>query len=612
MATASDLQQLYIGYFGRAADQEGLNFWLGAINNDGLSLANVHAAFVNSAEYTSQYENLTVSQKVAAVYQNVLGRAADSAGQTFWTNAITNGTITEDQLIEGLLSGLSSKDAAAISNKVTVANYYTSAKGDAYVEASKAESGAIIKTVTDKLETVGQALAEVGKVVGVSNAELATALNTLLAAEKAQVEVAKAFLGDKAADLDDDDILEAADDVTTGVKATATAALNGVQTAAGTVGAGVTLGENETAAAIAAKIKLAQDKAAADVSAARAEVAKTAGLPELVAKFNAQLATHKAASATLATAQAELNAEVAKANFVLGVTTLQVNPATGVATYSTTVAGQDDAPDIVTTTNVLSIVNKQLVVDPAFAAANASTTDAGQVARLKAANDLLADAQATVAATAAEKAANTALDTTGAQIAAATPADSYEPDSNTISGGVAAKLLEEISKQEALTKAVETYNKAAAAAAEYQAASDAVKTAQLAITSEATGLGYTTVDLTSGPQGSDAKKEVFFFDEQTGDVSLDVSKGDVLYVGSNYKLGTAEYNTAGEKIVGGDNNALEVFFIQNGNNVDVVIEKSVFGSSAANLEVATITLTGTTVDKLAFDAQNGLVNFEVA
>lgn len=592
MATVSDLQQLYIGYFGRAADQAGLNFWLGAINNDGLSLANVHAAFVNSAEYNAQYEGLTVSQKVAAVYQNVLGRAADTEGAAFWTKAIEDGTITEDQLIEGLLSGLSTKDAQAISNKIVVANYYTSAKGDAYNEASKAESGAIIKTVNDKLSTVGVALTEVGKLVGVSNAELATALKSLEAAEKAHLEVAKAFLGDAAEGLTDAQILTAANGAN-GINAKFGAALGDAQTAVTAVDTGLTLAGD---AGDAAKLKIAVDKAAADVSTARAEAAKTAGLPDLVTKFNTQLAAQKAAVATLAAAQTEQNAEQAKAEAIIG-DTLVIVAATGV----TETSGGD---------KVFSIVNNQLVIDKAFSDANADTTVPAQVANLKAANDLLADVKATLAADKAAKAADTALDTTGAQIAAASD-DSYNAGTNALTGGVAAKLLEEIAQQEALVKAVQAYSKAGTFAADYKAADEAITKAEDAIF-DAAGLGFAKVDLTTGAEGA-AAKEVFFFSEATTTVDLTVTKGDVLYVGSNYKLGTAEYDaTTPGKIVGGDNNALEVFFIQNGADVNVVIEKSVFGSSAAAPEVATITLTGTTVDKLSFDAQNGFVNFEVA
>ncbi len=597
MATASDLQQLYIGYFGRAADQEGLNFWLGAINNDGLSLANVHAAFVNSDEYSAQYEGLTASQKVAAVYQNVLGRAADTEGAAFWTKAIEDGTITEDQLIEGLLSGLSTKDAQAISNKIVVANYYTSAKGDAYNEASKAESGAIIKAVTDKLGTVGDALTEVGKLVGVSNGELASALKALEAAEKAQVEVAKAFLGDAAEGLTDAQILAAADAGGTGINAKFSAAFTAAQNAANAVNAGVDL---EGDAGDAAKLKIALDKAAADVTAARAEVAKTAGLPELVTKFNTQLAAQKAAAATLAAAQAEQAAEKVKAESIIG-ETLTINATTGVTTI-------DDA-DPANVVKVFSIVNNQLVIDKQFSDANADTTDAAQVANLKAANDLLADVKATLAADKAEKAADNALDTTGAQIDMASN-DGYDAGTNALTGGVAAKLLEEIAQQETLVKAVQAYNKAGTVAAEYEAAGKAIDTAEKAIT-DAAGLGYALVDLTNTDAGA-AAKEVFVFSEATTTLDLAVTKGDVLYVGSNYKLGAvAEYDASG-KIVGGDNSALEVFFIQKGTDVDVVIEKSVFGSSAANAEVATITLTGTTVDKVSFDAQNGFVNFEVA
>lgn len=591
MATASDLQQLYIGYFGRAADQAGLNFWLGAINNDGLSLANVHAAFVNSAEYNAQYEGLTLTQKVAAVYQNVLGRAADAEGAAFWTKAIEDGTITEDQLIEGLLSGLSTKDAQTISNKIVVANYYTSAKGDAYNEASKAESSAIISTVTDKLASVGKALTEVGKVVGVSNAELATALKALEAAEKAKVEVAKAFLGDAAEGLTDKEILKAADNVDNGINAKFTAAIEKANNAVGVVNAGVTL---DGKAGDAAKLKIAADKAAADVAAARAEVAKIAGLPGLVTKLSTQQAAYEAAAATLEAARKEQDAEQAKAEFIIKAN-LEIAD-NGVTTYT---VGNS-------TYKVLSIVNNQLVIDKEFSDANADATKPDQVAKLKAANDLLADVKATLAADKAVKAADAALKTTEAQI--------------TELGGktVADNLLAEIKQQEELAKAAQAYNKAATVKAEYEAAGKAIDDAEKAITDVAIGLGYKLVELNVAGVGTDDKKEVFVFGEDTpAEVALSVSKGDVLYVGSNYKLGTAEakYNndaTALTKIVGGDNNALEVFFFQNGKNVDVVIEKSVFGSSAATPEVATITLTGTTVDKLSFDAQNGFVNFEVA
>lgn len=590
MATASDLQQLYIGYFGRAADQAGLNFWLGAINNDGLSLANVHAAFVNSAEYNAQYEGLTVGDKVAAVYQNVLGRAADAEGAAFWTKAIEDGTITEDQLIEGLLSGLSTKDAQTISNKIVVANYYTSAKGDAYNEASKAESSAIISTVTDKLASVGTALNEVGKVVGVSNAELATALKALEAAEKAKVEVAKAFLGDAAEGLTDAEILEAAGDEDNGIDAKFEDAVSAAQIAANKVQAGVILAGN---AGDAAKLKIAADKAAADVAAARAEVAKIAGLPNLVTKFSTQLAASEAAAATLEAAQKEQNAEQVKAESITGLA-FTINANTGVTTGLPA-----DADEGATPTKVFSLVNGQLVIDKEFSDANADATNPVHVANLKAANDLLADVKATLAADKAVKAADAALKTTEAQI-------------NELDGmAVAQKLLEEIKQQEDLAKAAQAYNKAATVAAEYEAAGKAIADAEKAIADVATGLGYTLVDLEDTNVGDPAKKEVFVFSETTDKLDLDVSKGDVLYVGSNYKLGTAEYDaTTPTKIVGGDNNALEVFFIQKGDDVDVVIEKSVFGSSAATPEVATITLTGTTVDKLSFDAQNGFVNFD--
>lgn len=589
MATASDLQQLYIGYFGRAADQAGLNFWLDAINSGGLSLDNVHTAFVNSDEYNAQYEGMTVSEKVAAVYENVLGRVADEAGLEFWTNAINTGLITEDQLIEGLLSGLSANDAAIISNKIVVANYYTSAKGDAYVEASKAESADILAGVDATVASVSAALNDVAAVTGVSNAQLASALATLDAAQDAQQAYAEAYLGD-AATKTPADVATAQGDINAAVGTAATA----LNTAIAAVGGTAVVPGTDSAANITVKIQSAVTLAANNVTTAQAGVSAVTGLTAKVNTFNSQLAAFESAAKTAADAKIEQDSELAKFNVVNNNSALTINGAGEVGTVI-----------------VLNAAGTDLVVNSTYAATATS-------AQLAAANELLKDIKANQAADKAQTNAATALDKTGAEIVALTPDnDSYTPTdlatdpvvAGSVTGGPAAALVEALAEQKALADAIPKFNEAAADAAEYQALADAITAAETAITS---GLKYSLEVLDSGDTGSNTANDVFVVGDNdvTLNTAVGLNAGDVLFVGPGYKLGTDTDKTS-VTVEGGDASVLEVFLTQaNGaGNVFVVVEQTAFGSNAATQEVTTIELAGVTdISKVSFDAQTGLIS----
>lgn len=571
MATVSDLQQLYIGYFGRAADQAGLNFWLGAINNDGLSLANVHAAFVNSEEYTAQYEGLTVSQKVAAVYQNVLGRAADAEGQAFWTKAIEDGTITEDQLIEGLLSGLSPKDALIVSNKIVVANYFTSVKGANYAEADKAESSNILADVDETVASVSVALTQVGEFAdNASTADLAAALAALEAAQEAQLAYAKALLNDEDGTVED---------------ANAKVATDLTKAESDLVAVVPTFNSGDSTALTNLKIKEAQDAATKAVADARIDLASTAGLPALVTKFNTQLTAYENAVKATAAAQTEQDAELAKFNVING------GPAASV--------GSDG--------QVAGVIEKNASGELVLTAAYSGTAAATTAAQKAAAEALLADVKALQAAIKTETAANTALDATGAQIDAA-GADVYDAATNTFTNGPVKVLQDALTAQTELNKAVTAYNEAKATAAEWTAIGNDVTKANAVFTD----IGYNLV-IVAGDVSANGQKDVFVFSElpltkNSAAVELGVEAGDVLFVGSNYKLGV-DSNPLTTEIEGGDNSAFEIFFQQAGADAKVLVENSVFGSSVAgDGEFTTITLTGINVDQLSFDAQTGLVS----
>ncbi|WP_462381140.1 DUF4214 domain-containing protein [Pseudomonas sp. Marseille-QA0892] len=156
--TASQVQALYVGYLGRAADKAGLDFWVNAINTGVSTLESAALGFTLSAEYKAQYDGLSTEDLVGKVYENVLGRAADAEGKAFWVAEIAKGTVTADTLVAAMVNSLGELDTKTINNKVFVANAYTAAAGDAY----DAEAGASVlegvnsdaSTLAGKLQSI--------------------------------------------------------------------------------------------------------------------------------------------------------------------------------------------------------------------------------------------------------------------------------------------------------------------------------------------------------------------------------------------------------------------------------------------------------------------------
>lgn len=577
MATASDLQQLYVGYFGRAADQEGLNFWLEAINNGGLSLDNVHASFVQSVEYAALYDSLSNSDLVTQVYLNVLGRAVEAEGLAFWAGALDAGTITQDQLIEGLLSGLSANDALIVQNKVTVANYYTTQVGAAYGEADKAQSSNILADVDGTLASVGTALTAVGAIVpgGVPSA-LATALAQLEAAQNAQQAYATALQDD--ADASDDVAQVEALYGAAGTKlATDTLAFNAVSK--------VDIVSSDSAAVIAQKINEATTAAQADVTKAQNTLNTTVG-PALVNSYNAALAKFVAADQA---------ATVAAANQAGALATFDALDNSAVDLSTLNAAGE--------ITGLFKVTNGTLGIDTAYANDPGTTA-----AELQAANALLAVVQARVAADKVEADAQKALQAQAALVDAKdTTMTSADIDSNgVITGGLLKALADAKATQTSLADAVKDLAETNAIIAEWAALKEAVSDASDAIGD----LNYTIDFVADGETvGTNGTNDVFIFTEttfgKTANIALDGD--DVLFIGTGYSLGVDDATKGG--LQGGNNALLEVFFVQNGGVVEAHIETVEFGSNAATQQTNVITLTGvTSLDGVTFDANTGFIS----
>jgi hypothetical protein len=125
-ATSTDLQELYVAYFGRAADPTGLDYWTAK----GITTTKFAADMYAQAEFKDVYGSLSVEAQVNQIYKNLFDRGADVTGLTYWTQQINLGNLQLAEIATHLIwaaknnSG-SADDKTALSNRTDAAVAYT-------------------------------------------------------------------------------------------------------------------------------------------------------------------------------------------------------------------------------------------------------------------------------------------------------------------------------------------------------------------------------------------------------------------------------------------------------------------------------------------------------
>ncbi len=97
---AIEVRSYYQSILHRAADSGGLTAWTNAMVAGATEEA-VITAFFNSAEF--QADNPTATAFVDALYADLLGRNADSGGESYWVTALTNSALTRLQVIQSFV-----------------------------------------------------------------------------------------------------------------------------------------------------------------------------------------------------------------------------------------------------------------------------------------------------------------------------------------------------------------------------------------------------------------------------------------------------------------------------------------------------------------------------
>lgn len=129
MATAAEISEiikLYVGYYNRAPDPDGLNFWIDAFDN-GFDLDAMAEDFSTQPETLANYpfflnpspSDGDLGTFVDAVYQNLFNRNPDDLGRAFWIEKIGSGEFTVGQAISLIIAGATtSPDQDVVANKV--------------------------------------------------------------------------------------------------------------------------------------------------------------------------------------------------------------------------------------------------------------------------------------------------------------------------------------------------------------------------------------------------------------------------------------------------------------------------------------------------------------
>ncbi|HEX5735108.1 MAG TPA: DUF4214 domain-containing protein [Blastocatellia bacterium] len=115
------ITRLYMAYFLRIPDYEGLQWWLNQYRN-GQSLPSISAEFAGSSEFINRYGSLNNADFVTLVYQNVLGRAPDQEGFNYYLGRLNTGSISRGGMMLDFSESAENKNRTY--NRVYVTQMY--------------------------------------------------------------------------------------------------------------------------------------------------------------------------------------------------------------------------------------------------------------------------------------------------------------------------------------------------------------------------------------------------------------------------------------------------------------------------------------------------------
>ncbi|MCM5704926.1 DUF4214 domain-containing protein [Larsenimonas salina] len=541
MATTESLnyvQSLYVAYYGRPADKEGLEFWADRADAEGN--AAIVNAFGTSEEFTELSSGLSSQELITNLYQQMFGRSAEQEGVNFYSDLLESGESSLAQIAVSIMAGAQGNDRIVLNTKERAADYYTENAPSYDADSAKAllsgisgedagaDFDAAIQQINDMQDLSGvaanyQTLQTAEASLDLANQNFTSALNDLensslfdaydnqdgSDADDLEAQDVTDYLKDQQVELQTSLINDGTDAELQQAVTDAAAAVRAVD---GKFNADGTAGGTLSASQLFSNYLTAQTALENDVSADGSNVS-------LAADVNAAIAAYLANND-------EIDSSPGGSATVLG--DIQTAAETYLGDPSSDV-NADAFLDAVGTAydNVFSGTNDASIL------ADGATGDSVEslLTTLDQRNDL-ADAAADT-----ESAINDATSTDG-------------------EFGEYQAAVDAVEARETLRENIET---AQSDQATLQAAEDAVESAEDDVESAQDDLGFDEVDLNgAGPfTGTNSSADLFVFDKEATETStVTLEDNDAIYLGSGYTQGS--FDADGN--VDGDDSMLEYFF----------------------------------------------------
>ena len=91
VARRAAIARLYLAFFGRLPDENGMAYWSPQLMSGAQTLNSISQSLAQSEQFRKQYGRLSNQQFVDLTYKNVLGRAADTNGRKHWAGVLDGG-----------------------------------------------------------------------------------------------------------------------------------------------------------------------------------------------------------------------------------------------------------------------------------------------------------------------------------------------------------------------------------------------------------------------------------------------------------------------------------------------------------------------------------------
>ncbi len=135
----AQLELLYIGYFDRAGDPNGVQYWDSQIHSAAMPLTAVAASFSVQAEAQAQYSFLAapelassadIQNFITQIYYDLFARTPEAGGLAYWQNVLQT-HLGDPQAVGSFVLavafGAQGSDQVTLTNKVAVADFFTNA-----------------------------------------------------------------------------------------------------------------------------------------------------------------------------------------------------------------------------------------------------------------------------------------------------------------------------------------------------------------------------------------------------------------------------------------------------------------------------------------------------